>query len=93
MMMEVVIVVEMRRRSCTSPSSSDGEMNRVDYVIEYTPLDTLEDIVPKKSPFYSLLGSVNVNPLQVKRGEVVLVHKAERGGECGACFDDQDCLD
>jgi len=62
------------------PSDSDsvvGEINRVDNVIEITPLDTLESIIPTESPFYNLLGSVNVNPLQVKKTKVVLVHTAE----------------
>ncbi len=58
-------------------TAEDGEINRVDNVIEYTPLDTLEDILPKESPLSNILGSINVNPLQVKKGKVVLIHKAE----------------
>ncbi len=58
-------------------TAEDGEINRVDNVIEYTPLDTLEDILPKESPLSNMFGSINVNPLQVKKGKVVLIHKAE----------------
>lgn len=59
------------------PSESGGEINRVDNVVEVTPLDTLEDIIPTESPLFGILGNVNVNPLQVKKSKVVLVHKAE----------------
>lgn len=58
-------------------TAEDGEINRVDNVIEFTPLDTLEDILPKESPLSNIFGSINVNPLQVKKGKVVLIHKAE----------------
>jgi len=58
-------------------TAQDGEINRVDNVIEYTPLDTLEDVLPKESPLSNMFGSINVNPLQVKKGKVVLIHKAE----------------
>lgn len=56
-----------------------SEIDRVDNVIEITPLDTLEGILPadSKSPLFGVLGKLNVNPLGVKRGKVVLVHKAE----------------
>lgn len=56
-----------------------GEINRVDNVIEITPLDTLGGggIVPKDSPLFDLLGGINVNPLGVKKSKVVLVHDAE----------------
>lgn len=56
--------------------NNGGDIDRVDNVIEYTPLDTLEDIVPESSPLYNLVSNVNVNPLQVKKSKVVLVHKA-----------------
>lgn len=70
------IEVTQRIRDDMSGSST-GVIDRVDNVIEYTPLDTLEDIIPESSPLYNLLGSVNVNPLKVKKSKVVLVHKAE----------------
>lgn len=54
----------------------DGEIDRVDNVIEYTPLDTFGDLIPKESPL-AFLSEVNVNPFQVKKSKVVLVHKAE----------------
>ena len=54
-----------------------GEINRVDNVIEFTPLDTLDDILPKESPLSNIFGQFNVNPLQVKNSKVILIHKAE----------------
>lgn len=58
-------------------SSSDGTINRVDNVIEYTPIDSLEDILPEESPLSNIIGKLNVNPLQVKNSKVVLIHNAE----------------
>ena len=58
-------------------SASAGDIDRVDNVIEITPLDTLEDIIPSESPLYNIFGNVNVNPLQVTKSKIVLVHKAE----------------
>jgi hypothetical protein len=55
---------------------NNGEINRVDNVIEFTPLDTLSDVIPKESPL-AFLAELNVNPLQVKKGKAVLIHKAE----------------
>eukprot|EP00577_Skeletonema_sp_RCC1716_P013720 CAMPEP_0113423802 /NCGR_PEP_ID=MMETSP0013_2-20120614/29237_1 /TAXON_ID=2843 ORGANISM="Skeletonema costatum, Strain 1716" /NCGR_SAMPLE_ID=MMETSP0013_2 /ASSEMBLY_ACC=CAM_ASM_000158 /LENGTH=496 /DNA_ID=CAMNT_0000311735 /DNA_START=62 /DNA_END=1552 /DNA_ORIENTATION=+ /assembly_acc=CAM_ASM_000158 len=57
--------------------AEDEEINRVDNVIEFTPLDSLDDIFPKESPLSNIFGQINVNPLQVKKGKVVLIHKAE----------------
>jgi len=57
--------------------AEDEEINRVDNVIELTPLDTLDSILPKESPLSNMFGQINVNPLQVKKGKVVLIHKAE----------------
>ncbi len=70
-------VTQRIRNDGASSSSEEGEINRVDNVIEYTPLDTLEDILPKDSPLFNIFGKVNVNPLQVKKSKVVLIHKAE----------------
>lgn len=55
-----------------------GKIDRVDNVIEFTPLTSLDDILPEDSPltkFDNLLDLVN--PLKVKKAKVVLVHKAE----------------
>mmetsp|Transcript_17482 Transcript_17482/g.31726 ORF Transcript_17482/g.31726 Transcript_17482/m.31726 type:complete len:609 (-) Transcript_17482:132-1958(-) len=70
------ITVTQRIRN-DGTSESGGGINRVDNVVEFTPLDTLEDIIPEESPLFKLLGTVNVNPLQVKKSKVILVHKAE----------------
>ena len=67
--------VTQRIRYDESFDSSD-EINRVDNVVEFTPLDTLESILPSDSPL-SFLGSLNVNPLQIAKAKAVLVHKAE----------------
>ena len=55
---------------------SDEKINRVDNVVEFTPLDTLSSLIPEESPL-AFLSDVNVNPLQVKKSKVVLIHKAE----------------
>mmetsp|Transcript_27755 Transcript_27755/g.50590 ORF Transcript_27755/g.50590 Transcript_27755/m.50590 type:complete len:504 (-) Transcript_27755:144-1655(-) len=73
----VKVTQRIRNDGASSSESVAGEIDRVDNVIEITPLDTLESIIPTESPLYNLLGSVNVNPLQVKKSKVVLVHKAE----------------
>ena len=67
--------VTQRIRYDESFDSTD-EINRVDNVVEFTPLDTLESIIPSDSPL-SFLGSLNVNPLQIAKAKAVLVHKAE----------------
>ncbi|EJK54506.1 hypothetical protein THAOC_25860 [Thalassiosira oceanica] len=67
--------VTQRIRYDESFDSTD-EINRVDNVVEFTPLDTLESIFPSESPL-SFLGSLNVNPLQIAKAKAVLVHKAE----------------
>ncbi|KAL7531401.1 hypothetical protein ACHAXR_004020 [Thalassiosira sp. AJA248-18] len=71
------IEVTQRIRNDGNKEEDGGNINRVDNVIEFTPLDTLEDIIPQESPLFNLLGNVNVNPLQVKKSKVVLVHNAE----------------
>ena len=52
-------------------------INRVDNVIEFTPLNTLEDILPSSLPIYDIVSKININPLQISKGKVVLIHKAE----------------
>jgi len=51
-------------------------INRVDNVIEVTPLDTLGSVLPSDSPLSNLINGVNINPLQVSALKIVLVHKA-----------------
>jgi len=72
-----ISVTQRIRNDGASDESNNGEINRVDNVVEFTPLNTLESIIPTESPLFNLLGNVNVNPLQVKQSKVVLVHKAE----------------
>ena len=66
------ITVLQRIRS--DGSEDTGDINRIDNVISYTPL-TLADIVPENSPL-SAIRNWNVNPLDVSRGKVALVHNA-----------------
>jgi len=77
---KIQVTQRIRNDGNTGGSGISGEytINRVDNVIEFTPLDTLEDIIPESSsPLFNLVSKVNVNPLQVKKGKVILVHKAE----------------
>ena len=72
--------VTQRIRNDGGSTTTDGgaaTIDRVDNVIEFTPIDSLEDILPKESPLVNIIGKVNVNPLQVKKSKVVLIHKAE----------------
>jgi len=63
------------------PSSSAVEedevdiINRIDHVIQYTPLK-LADLIPENSPLKGLR-SWNVNPLEVSQSKITLVHDAE----------------
>jgi len=50
-------------------------INRVDHVIEYTPL-TLQQLIPEESPF-KIIRDLNINPLEVSRSRLTLVHNAE----------------
>ena len=59
-----------------SDSESNGIINRVDNVIEFSPIDTLRDVIPNESPL-AFLAELNLNPLQVKKSKVVLIHKAD----------------
>ena len=65
-----------------------GIIDRVDNVIEFVPLETLDGILPEYFPFGSSSSSSSlapkldklldfVNPLKLKKAKVVLVHKAE----------------
>ena len=66
--------------------SSSGTIDRVDNVIEFSPLETLDGILPGKLPLFGSLSSLAptldkmldfANPLKLKKAKVVLVHKAE----------------
>ncbi len=57
------------------PEGEDNEINRIDHVIQYTPL-TLSDFIPEKSPL-SAIRSWNVNPLEVSQSKVTLIHNAQ----------------
>lgn len=71
-----ITVTQRIRNDGSNEVAPPSIINRVDNVIEFTPLDTLESILPDNSPL-SFLASLNVNPLKVSKGKVVLVHKAE----------------
>ena len=75
------INVTQRIRSIDDDESSKSGMiiNRVDNVIELTPLTTLDGILPTDSPLTSSLNKVLdiVNPLKVQRAKIVLIHKAK----------------
>eukprot|EP00551_Chaetoceros_affinis_P006764 CAMPEP_0203673616 /NCGR_PEP_ID=MMETSP0090-20130426/13262_1 /ASSEMBLY_ACC=CAM_ASM_001088 /TAXON_ID=426623 /ORGANISM="Chaetoceros affinis, Strain CCMP159" /LENGTH=451 /DNA_ID=CAMNT_0050539313 /DNA_START=26 /DNA_END=1381 /DNA_ORIENTATION=- len=58
-----------------STSEESDEIDRVDHVIQYKPL-TLSDLIPEDSPL-SAIRSFNLNPLEVSKGKVILVHNAE----------------
>jgi len=65
-----------------SSNTTPININRVDNIIEISPLNTLEDVLPtsttsSSSPIFDFLSKLNVNPLQVKKSKVVLIHKAE----------------
>ena len=51
-------------------SKESDDIDRVDHILEYRPPKTLQDILDK-------LPSLNINPLDITRGKVVLVHEAD----------------
>jgi hypothetical protein len=54
-----------------SIQAKDSEdINRVDHILEYKPPKNLQDVL-------DMLPSVNVNPLDITKGKVVLVHDAD----------------
>jgi hypothetical protein len=58
------------------------DIDRVDNVVEFTPANTLDQIFgstdgEKKNPMQQLLGSLNLNPLEVSKSKASLIHSAE----------------
>merc|ERR1712038_1212626 len=66
--------ISVVQRIKTSEESTDV-IDRVDNVIEYTPL-SLTDVIPEESPLKAIRGW-NVNPLEVSKSKVTLIHKAD----------------
>ena len=74
--------LSVRQRIRAKESSSDEEddnepsndITRVDHVLEYTPL-TLSQLIPESSPL-AKIRSWNVNPLEVSKSKVTLIHTA-----------------
>jgi len=69
------VTVLQRIRTDGNGDGSTTDINRIDHVIEYTPL-TLSDLIPESSPL-SAIRNLNLNPLEVSQSKVVLIHNAE----------------
>ncbi|KAL7463794.1 hypothetical protein ACHAXS_004149 [Conticribra weissflogii] len=69
------VVVTQRVRATSSEREYD--IDRVDNVVEFTPIDTLGEVLPEKLPLVDFVKNVPLNPLGVTNGKVVLIHKAE----------------
>jgi hypothetical protein len=54
--------------------TENGDITRVDHVLQYMPPDTLSAFL---NNLPDAIKSLNINPLQVSQGKVILVHKAE----------------
>ena len=70
-----VTVLQRIRTDGSGPNDDIGVINRIDHVIQYKPL-TLKDLIPESSPL-SAIRNLNLNPLDVSQGKVVLIHNAE----------------
>jgi len=58
------------------------DIDRVDNVVEFTPANTLDQILgrtgdEKKNPLQQMFGSLNLNPLDVSKSTASLIHTAE----------------
>ncbi len=58
-----------------SESEESNDIDRIDHVIQYTPLK-LADLIPEKSPL-SAIRNWNVNPLEVSQSKITLIHNAQ----------------
>lgn len=56
-------------------TESNGEVTRVDNVLEYKPPKTLQDILENSVP--EQLKALNINPLNVTKSKVSLIHESE----------------
>lgn len=56
----------------TTPTTAKM-INRIDHVLEYRPPDVLRDVLDNLPEQLSL---VNINPLQVSKSKLILIHKA-----------------
>ena len=72
------IAVTQRIRCMDEDAVGDAKViDRVDNVIEFTPFaDTVGDLLGDSMPF-AALKDLTLNPLEVKKSKVTLVHKAE----------------
>jgi hypothetical protein len=64
------LTVQQRIRS----ENDDGEIDRVDHVLEYKPPAKLQEVLDNLP---EQLTSLNINPLHVSKSKLILVHKAE----------------
>lgn len=64
------LTVQQRIRS----ENNDGEIDRVDHVLEYKPPAKLQEVLDNLP---EQLTSLNINPLHVSKSKLILVHKAE----------------
>lgn len=54
-------------------TNASGDIDRIDHVLEYNPPNTLAEFLDN---IPDALKTLNINPLQVSKSKVVLVHKA-----------------
>ena len=73
------ISVTQRIRCMDEGAVGDAKViDRVDNVIEFTPFaDTVGDLLGDGLPFAAALKDLTVNPLEVKKSKISLIHKAE----------------
>jgi hypothetical protein len=55
-------------------TSGTGDIDRIDHVLEYNPPNTLAEFL---NDIPDALKTLNINPLQVSKSKVILVHKAQ----------------